>query len=419
MLASPSLLAAQDAGLRFESGSSWQDIQKEAKAANKYVLAYICRARSPECLMMDTSVFVQRRVGVAVNDKFVAVKVNADTSASPAADATYIDAPALRVYKGGPLPSYLFFSPAGTLVHRGNGMRDTDGFIKLAIEAQDPAKQYYTQLARYQNGAKDYSAMAYLARTARTLGDTAVARAVAKEYIDHLSANERYTRDNILFIGRFTERSNQPGFAMFVQRGDMIDSVVGGPGYAQSIVDRVITTEDIKPVVFPAGKPAASAPDWNAITATIAKKHGKDAAERNVLDAQIDWNKTAKNSPQVIRYTLAKIDKYGARLPDQELNGLSWDLFLLSSDKDVLEKGSNAMERIVKTVEQHPGAAGFMGPAFIDTYANLLYKAGKTSEAIAWEVKAVQLTPKDSFWWRAHTTNLAKMRNGEPTWREQ
>ncbi len=417
LLSVPLAASAQSGGVRFERGVSWQEAQAMAGAANKYLFVLVCALGSRSCQAVD-SVFAQDRVGAAVNEKFIAVKIRGDTSQVIPGDARdlYIDAPELRQYGITTFPTFLFFAPGGNLVHRAAGGRNVDGFLALAADALDPAKQYYVQLDRYERGAKDYGVMVYLARTARALGDTGVARRVARDYIDHLSPSDRYTSDNIRFIGRFTERSSDPGFAIFVQHSDTIDRSVGITGYAHSIADRVITAEEINPLVFPGGKPTPTVPDWTAIGAAITRKYGLTYAERTVLNAQIRRAYALENWTELTGYTVRKLERYGSSLDSDEINALTWDLFLYSDDQHALTKAITWMEPVAKGVEQNPATSGFFGSAYIDTYANLLYKVGRTDEAITWEEKAVQLSPPGSFLWEAHNTVLAKMKRGEPTW---
>jgi predicted Zn-dependent protease len=53
-------------------------------------------------------------------------------------------------------------------------------------------------------------------------------------------------------------------------------------------------------------------------------------------------------------------------------------------------------------------------PAYLDTYANLLYKAGKKNEAIAWQQKAVEASPENER--PGYQSTLDKMKKGEKTW---
>jgi hypothetical protein len=50
--------------------------------------------------------------------------------------------------------------------------------------------------------------------------------------------------------------------------------------------------------------------------------------------------------------------------------------------------------------------------AYLDTYANLLYKVGNKADAIPWEQKAAMSDSADPD----IRTNLEKMQNGQPTW---
>lgn len=416
----PLVVSAQSRGVRFERGVSWQEVQAMAKAASKYLFVYVCPPRAPACQSMDTSVFGQDRVAAAINPRFIAVKVRGNTSSPGDGDAEhlYTDAPPFRQYHITTFPTFLFFAPDGRLVHRAVGDRDVDGFLALATDALDPARQYYVLRERYERGTRDYGVMAYLARTARALDEMDLARRVARDYFDHLSASERYTRDDIRFIATFTERSSDPGFAMFFQHADTIDQIVDRRGYAESVVRRVISREEIEPIAFPGGE-LSTAPEWTAITVTITRKYGSTYAERTVIDAQIRWSQASRDWSELTRYTVRKLERYGSSLSTDDINRLTWDLFLYSDDKQALATAITLMEPVANAVDQNPAGAGFFGPAYIDTYANLLYKVGRTAEAIAWEEKAVRLSPRDSFLWEDHTSMLAKMKRGEPTWPQE
>lgn len=52
---------------------------------------------------------------------------------------------------------------------------------------------------------------------------------------------------------------------------------------------------------------------------------------------------------------------------------------------------------------------------FLDTYANLLYRLGRTKEAIDTEKKALDLAPLDAHKQRFQKT-IDKMKKVEPTW---
>lgn len=411
----PLALQAQERGVPFERELKWEQVQARAGATNKYVLVNVCTPRSEACVRMDSSVWVHEHVIAATNDKFVAVRVLGDTTTlTNDARRSYIDGPPLHAYNINVFPTFLFYALDGRLVHRASGERDVNGLLLLLRDAVDPAKQYYVQLERYHGGVLNSTGKVYLARAARTLGEMDVARSVARDYIDNLSPTDRYTPDNLRFIAMFTERSSDHGFTMFLEHADTIDQVLGRMGYAQAVVDRAVWAEEIDPVVFPKGlfKLPPSPPDWTAITAGVARRCGAACAERNVLYAQIAYNRNLENWTESFRLTLLLLDRYEAILSPGVKNDLTWEIFLKSHDRNLLTRAASVMEPVARVAEKNPAG---MGPALIDTYANLLYKLGRTADALAWQEKAVDLSPP-GYLRDVLTDALAKMKNGEPTW---
>src|SRR6476660_9276855 len=107
------------------------------------------------CKLMDRNVFPQKILGDFVNDKFISVKVQLDTSNEDSKEVKewYAEAQKIKHLFGvSALPTFLFFSPKGLIVHKGVGaLVDTD-FFKLVKNALDPEKQYYTLLENYRSG---------------------------------------------------------------------------------------------------------------------------------------------------------------------------------------------------------------------------------------------------------------------------
>jgi hypothetical protein len=96
------------------------------------------------------------------------------------------------------------------------------------------------------------------------------------------------------------------------------------------------------------------------------------------------------------------------------LNQIAWQTFLYSNDKKLLLKAADWMGKVVQLkliVGEDP---------LFDTYANLLYKIGKTAEALYWEEKAISYTYQLYEETRTSYKNvIEKMKRGEPTYIEQ
>jgi tetratricopeptide (TPR) repeat protein len=131
-------------------------------------------------------------------------------------------------------------------------------------------------------------------------------------------------------------------------------------------------------------------------------------AQRAALDAQIRFYEDKKDTGELLRYNVEKIEKYGmdtAGFGKLALNNIIYFIiFRHCSDTAVLMKAAGWMKMLIST--------GSPDPDFLDTYANLLYKLGKRDDAIQMEKKAVQLEP-DS---KDIQDNYNKMRNKEITW---
>src|SRR5690606_25344935 len=151
-------------------------------------------------------------VGYALNENFISIKVQLDSTSSDNDHirSWYADARQLQQrYKISALPTFLFFSPAGDLVHKASGYMDPGSFIRLSKLARDPQKTlYYGQYKAYQQGKKEYSSMGGLALFTRDLiGDAALADTIARDYkrnyLDKLDTVALYTKENINFICKF------------------------------------------------------------------------------------------------------------------------------------------------------------------------------------------------------------------------
>lgn len=405
---------AQTQGIRFEQGLSWSAVRAKAKSANKHIFMVLATTSCEPCAAMAQQVYPQPNVGGYLNAKFVAVKVQMDTTPRDNADVKrwYAEAGRIRQrYAVKAFPTYLIFSPEGKVVHRAEGLQDANQLLAFAADALNPAKQYYTLLERYQRGHRDVAAMRELALMAKAFGDTGLVQRIGDDYLTRLSETELYTKDHLDFIRRVTLRSTAPGFALFQRSGAKIDSVLGQAGTAQSVVDRIITNEEIRPSVAAAER-GGPQPDWGRITATITRKYGAAAADLPVLRVKVKWYESRKDWPNYIASVVPLVEKEiltttGIRAGTALwVNDLAWNVFLYSDDPAVVAKALDWSERAIKV---SPGSAE------IDTYANLLYKMGRTEEAIRWEEVAMKLDDEPES--KTFSASIIdKMKKGEPVW---
>ncbi len=89
------------------------------------------------------------------------------------------------------------------------------------------------------------------------------------------------------------------------------------------------------------------------------------------------------------------------------MNSFAWSVFENCDDAACV---ASALEWSKRSVT----ATGHKEPAFLDTYANLLYKTGKKDEAIDMENKAIALVPEQEK--APYQAAIEKMKKGEKTW---
>ena len=415
-LLTPLIMNAQeDRGIRFEQGLSWQEVQAKAKAENKYIFVDCFASWCGPCKAMDKNIYPTEAAGNSMNDKFIAIKVQMDTSRqdNEMVKSLYADAHSLmQQYKVTAYPTFLFFGPDGKIVHRDLGYKNLDDFVKLSENALNIDKQYYTLLEKYREDKKDYASMPYLIKITKVLGDGNLAEAISQDYLQNylyrLTDDALYTPENIAFMRSSIHNSKGKAFDLFYHHADKVDQIMKWKDYSQAVVDYVITQEEIDPNLWKDKIPVTEHPDWNKIARAITEKYNKGFAERNILNAQLKWYEFNKDWSQLVKYNVLKIEKYGldtTGLGSLNANNIMWYvIFMHSNDSVILNKALRWQEIIVRI---HPDIAGC-----VDTYANLLYKLKRRQEALEWENKAVSLTPKD----QDILDNFTKMQKGEQTW---
>jgi thioredoxin-related protein len=416
----PLMINAQEKeGISFERNMSWRQVVEKAKRESKYIFVDCYASWCGPCKLMDKNVYVKEKIGNIVNDKFVSVKVQMDSTKNDDSQTREWYAVARdmqRQYNINAFPTYLFFSPEGKIVHKGEGYKNEGDFIATANAAVNPNTQYYTLLENYRKGNKEYSKMAFMATTAKTLKDAGLADSIAADYIDNyllnLPEDKLYTKENIKFIAYFIRSSKVKFFRIFYPSQDKVDSVMGEKGYGKLVVDYIINHEEITPELNAAINNKAE-PDWHKISEAVSSKYTVDYADRNLLGAKVRFyqyntKKYNENWPEYLKYAVLQTEQNGTGTTNlwQEvyLNNLAWDVFQHSKDKKLLKTVTRWMMDLVR---RHPDDAGYC-----DTYANLLYKSGKKKDGIAMEDQASKLSPKSAN----YQATLAKMQKGEPTW---
>ena len=396
LISLPFTLLAQ--GIRFEQGLSWQQIKEKASKEHKYIFVDCYATWCGPCKLMDKQVYTDTTVGSIVNQLFISVKVQMDSTKrdDPFVRRWYTDRRLLENdYKVAAYPTFLFFSPKGKLVHKTIGFQDLIDFLRTAFDATEANRQEYTLLEKFRSKQLPYSEVPGLVSLLEKAGDKIAADDIAKLYIQDyllkLPDELLMKKENLVIMGRYLKSSDDKTFDLFYKRSSEIDQVLGKE-YAEGRVGNIILEEIILPKLWRDDtdkEPIVLKPDWQSIGKIVKERYNDYYADFLIPFEQIAFYRKTKQWPELIDAYVRKIEKEGVGTGDAENNTndiLYYVIFMHGTDEKTLEKAINWAKAIVG---DNPGE-----PDYIDTYANLLYKAGQKKEAIKWEEQAVHVKQK-------------------------
>lgn len=394
----PFLGSAQDKGTHFEHGLSWQQVKEKAKKENKYLLVDCFTTWCGPCKYMSSNIFPQEKVGDFFNKNFVNVKVQFDKTKDDNEEVKswYADADLInKEFKIRAYPTFLIFSPQGELVHRIVGGGEADAFIAKAKKALNPETQYYTMLKKYDTANPSPEALKELVGIAESAYDDENAAKYATLYL--ATQKDLYTKANLEFLSKYTKNSKSKGFELILKDPKKVDAVLG-KGKANEILGNVILNENVYPGLR---KPTANIDSLIAVASakypTVDMRKSTDLLRIQFYQGTKKWDKF---QPAVLDY----MKKYGSEVTAEMLNSFAWAVFENCKDPDCVASALAWSKRSVEETQEKD-------PAILDTYANLLYKLGKKSEAIAMQQKAVNLVPTDKK--GDYQATLDKMKKGE------
>ncbi|NLU94874.1 thioredoxin family protein [Chitinophaga sp. Ak27] len=430
MLIIPSTLFAQKSGIIFTSATSWRQVQEQAKAEHKYIFIDIYATWCVPCRMMDNQVYNSDSVGKIMDSSFISLKLQMDKTKkdSESTKQWYSFADSIKaVHKIPSYPTFLFLSPNGDLVYRSSGLKSKAEFIKDAQTALSSTQTTGAQLIAYREdklstGEMEKLALQILETDNKELADE-IAQKVKRNTLDHLKPTELANPDHIQFIRNFPDlvTTKDNFFKALTSYKQKIDKIVEQAGFSDEFAEYTISREFIEPQIFGKKQDSNESPNWENLQKQMAGKFDANRVKNVLLDAQIRWYTVHKDINKVIKYTIQKIDMTGIDTTnDIKLAGINNFIynyiFTHSDDPSILQKAIGWMEIIVNSSPKNYN--------WLDTYANLLYKTGKVNEAIHVEKKALEaiegVDKHISTYQRdlnQMNLTLAKMKEGQPTWR--
>lgn len=185
-----------------------------------------------------------------------------------------------------------------------------------------------------------------------------------------------------------------------------VDKKMGVKNYLNTLFDKIITRDEVYPMMTEAGNSGADM-DWDGLRTSLEKKFSITDADRVVLQAQAQWFGYKKLWKDYSDVVISLDKKYGAERAPYEINNqMAIPLLQHSNNPEYLKYALSRMQTIMDS--GNPNAIQ------IHAYANLLYRLGDNTAAIKWEEIARSQSPFDE---RIKDT-LQKMKSGTLEFRE-
>lgn len=400
LLILPFAVIGQEKGITFEHGLNWSQIKEKAKKENKFIFVDLFTTWCGPCKYMSASVFPQTKVGDFFNSKFVNAKIQMDKTDKDSEEvkAWYEEAERFgKDYKIAAYPTFLIFNPQGELVHRMVGGGDADEFIERSKDALKPETQYYALLKAFNENPTDLSLAHRMVRAANTAYDEATVTQAEDIIISHTKP-ENLTKECAAYLVANTRTSRSKAFELLRDNPEKIDALLEKNGAANRVLATVAINEVLGTKID-----FNSEPNWEALKTEISDKYTNINFDPIFKLMKAQYYVQSRNWSSLTNI----VDSYltSEDLNSNQLNSYAWEIFENSTDAACLDA---ALKWSKRAVEQD------VKSAYLDTYANLLYKKGDKINAIKWQEEALSLATEGEQ--DNYQDTLAKMKSDIPTW---
>ncbi len=346
--------------------NDWQKAFTLAKQNNKYVFVDCYTDWCYWCKVMVKETFSKDEVAAAMNKNFVPLKMEMEHN---------FGKKVAMKYRVNSYPIYLIFNADGKLVYQAGGYMQAPAFLDKLNEALSPSKQIKAPGVsnKVELDFPDFYAKGFDENGKREFPDGNVLLA----YFDHQT--DLMSEVNFDILARFVGINPDKYQQYFLDNHTK---------YAE-----LYTAEAVNDIIYSiAFKKLQSAIDDSSeagLTSTYAfiDKYFDDPKDRaetrgyygiSFYKGTHNWKKFGD---EVDKFIALKGYVY-----DNAINEWSWEVFQKCNDNTVVQKAISWMKPVIETKQQY---------AYMDTYAALLYKAKRWTDAKTYAQKAIELGKKE------------------------
>ncbi len=392
---------AQETGIQFTTGKSWSEVLAKAAKEQKSVFVDCFTTWCGPCKYMSKEVFTKEEVGTFFNANLVSISLQLDTTKNDdeLVKKQYADAAMLaKKYQVHAYPTFLFFSPNGELLHKSLGATDVNTFLAMSQRAINVDSAFYPLKEQFEKGTLKSSRQLYLlAIDAAKLNDEGLTE-YALKYIK--TQKNLFTDANIQFLYTTTKHISDTGLKIIASNEKAFDAKTK-KGTANDIVVKLLYN-DVSNEIDAAAQ-SGQEPNWVAMEKKFSARFPKHSKLAILFGKTIYYNiaqKLDKKINAAYEYCSQSPSSFDAGV----LNEWAMSVYSTSTDQALLNK---ALFLSKKSLEEGEVAE------MLDTYACILYKLGRTKEAIEWETKALSKAKDDIDYYKK---TIDQMKKGVKIW---
>ncbi|MGE0566380.1 MAG: thioredoxin domain-containing protein [Bacteroidia bacterium] len=360
-------LSSQNQGIKFEH-ESFEVLKAKAIKENKLIFIDAYTTWCGPCKYLAREIFTNDSVGNYYNSNFINAKMDMEKGEGLAFAKNY------QVYC---YPTLLFIDGKGNLVHRTAGAGDVSRILALGKQALRPEGTYSYHKANYE---KDKNNSKYLMHYINAQASNCLhPDQEVKAYFNLQKEEDLVSADNWTMIKAHVKDMNSREFKFLLQNKNKFESL-----YSKEEVSDKIDNVHFYSLMNIIRQKNFDKEKYESTKVSI-RKTNLGNTDRIILEADLVLAKSKKDWEAYCKSLETNTEKFYWNDAGQ-LNSIAWTVFENVSEKKHLEMAEKWAKR---ATEIEPGYAN------LDTYANLLFKNGKNSEALKAAGEAIELAKKD------------------------
>ncbi|OGX83965.1 thioredoxin family protein [Hymenobacter coccineus] len=371
LLSLGSALAQAQSGPIAFAGGSWADAQAAAKKEHKSIFLYASSPGCHWCKPMEKEVFTDPAVSAYYNATFLSYKINIDEGEGEELAKRY----EIRA-----MPTYLYFSPEGKLLHMSNSYKPPTAFLQDGKDAFDPGKAFFTLKERYEAGDRSAPFLYTFGTSPALRQQEALNDQVSADYLKSQTAAELASKKNLDYLFELSTSFYSPTTQYFLAHQPAFVAQFGGQAVDQKIRG-IVRWEAMN-----AGE-ANNQADLIKLQQTITKATPAGAPQWNMLARTYYlFGQPQRNWSAFADAALAYGKKYGARDSHTLYDAAAQMEGLIKDDKTLLTKANQIIQQALAVDRNYYNLC---------TRAKLLHKLGRDPEATRVAQEAVAQAVKD------------------------